>query len=194
MKHSAESSQRLDLNSTQLLARASQGNAQAKKQLFKEIYEHLRELAKRISPTAEETLGPTAIVHEAYVRLVDEREQSVHSRNHFVAIAATAMRHVVIDYTRAKGRVKRGGGAEQVVFDSVFAQYADKSEDIIAAHELVERLGAADPEMAQVVELKFFAGQDMKDVAEIMGVSKRHAERKWTLARALLQSDVEGPN
>lgn len=157
------------------------------------LYQELRRLARwqmaRGTPGA--TLQPTAVVHEAYLRLVDQARTDWRSRTHFVAVASRVMRNLLIDHARAKAADKRGGGWRPVTLaDEAVGGRALDVDGLLALEEALERLAAHDEHQARVVELRFFGGLTVEEVAESLGVSKRTAEGLWTHARAWLRREL----
>jgi len=181
---------------TQILHAIAQGDDQAASQLLPLVYEELRKLAahKLGQKTPGQTLQPTALVHEAYLRLVgDEHGAHWDNRGHFFAAAAEAMRRILVENARRKGRRKRGGGltrrdldaAEQVTVPEV-------REDLLALDEALTKLTSADPQAAQLVQLRYFAGLSIPEAARALGVSSRTADRLWAFARAWLLRELGG--
>jgi RNA polymerase sigma factor (TIGR02999 family) len=173
---------------TQLLWRAADGDASAARDLMPLIYEQLRELARRRmgAERPDHTLAATALVHEAYLRLVGDRSPRFAGRAHFYHAAAEAMQRILVEHARARGRVKRGGGAIKLSLSVIdLAQEAD-SEEILALHEAIGRLEERDATTARVVRLRFFAGLTVEETAEAMELSPRTVKREWALARAWL--------
>ena len=155
------------------------------------VYQELRAIAadymRRERP--EHTLQPTALVHEAYLRL-SGRSAGWESRAHFVRVAARAMRRVLIDHARRKRATKRGGERDREPLDQVTAAMEGVSSDLLALDEALDRLSAIDPRMAQVVELRFFAGLTIDDTAKVMGISRGTVKNDWALARAWLKDEM----
>lgn len=178
---------------TELLNAAAQGDCHAAKQLLPLVYDELRKLAaaRLAQERPGQTLQATALVHEAYLRLVgSECSGSYRDRHHFFAMAATAMRRILVDAARAKQRVKRGGGRPREPLPDVAAPLPD--DEILALQEALERLAAEDPLMAQLVELRYFAELTSDQAAEVLGISPSAADRHWAFARAWLQAEVRG--
>jgi RNA polymerase sigma factor (TIGR02999 family) len=179
----------------------SQGYSKASEHLFLLVYEELRRLAaQRLENEASgQTLQPTALVHEAYLRLTgrDGVEQIWDGRGHFFAAAAEAMRRILVDNARRKQRVKRGGGQQRISLEAAESMVQAPSEDLVALDEALVRLTAHDPAKAEVVKLRFFAGLTMPEVALTLNISLATAERHWTYARTWLYvelSNVEPDN
>jgi RNA polymerase sigma factor (TIGR02999 family) len=174
---------------TRILSAIDQGDHQAAEQLLPLVYDELRRLAaqKLAAESPGQTLQATALVHEAYLRLVDSRQApNWNSRGHFFAAAAEAMRRILVDVARGKQSLKRGAGQHRQPIDeaSLVAPRAD--EDVLAVNEALDHLAAADPEAAQLVKLRFFAGLTSEQAAEALGVSARTADRIWGYARSFL--------
>lgn len=168
------------------------GDQQASDELLPLVYEELRKLAaaRMVSERPDHTLQATALVHEAYVRLVDvDKAQHWDSRGHFFAAAGEAMRRILVERARRKQRLKHGGGQRRKPLDEA-AEIALPlpSDELIALHEAIEKLEADDPEAAQLVKLRFFAGFSMPQVAEALGKPLRTIELEWTYARSWLYS------
>ena len=173
---------------TRILEAIKQGEAGASAQLLPLVYDELRRLAaQRLSREAPgQTLQATALVHEAYLRLVGDRQpREWNSRGHFFAAAAEAMRRVVIDRARVKRRLKRGGGGQRVEIDLDEIPGA-AAGDLLALDEALGQLGCEDPECARLVMLRFFGGLGQGEAAEALGLPRRTADRQWAFARAWL--------
>ena len=180
---------------TQLLGAIDQGDAHAAEQLLPLVYSELRRLATRkmAQESPDHTLQPTALVHEAYVRLVgSDKAQQWDSRGHFYAAAAEAMRRILIEDARRKQTMKRGGGLVRWEFDEEFALSEPREQaDLLALDEALTKLAAVDPEAAQLVKLRFFAGLSVEEAAHSSGISPRTAKRNWSYARAWLRREME---
>ena len=179
---------------TQILGRIEKGDPSASAELLPLVYEQLRQLAahRMAQEAAGNTLQPTALVHEAWLRIAENPDQHWNSRNHFFMAAAEAMRRILIERAWQKSRLKRGGGGQQrVPLEEVdLAVHAD-SETLLLVEEALERLKAADPMKAKLVELRFFTGLSLEDVAQVLGVSTPTAKRYWSYARAWLFQEIE---
>lgn len=175
---------------TQLLRRGADGNGDANRDLLPLVYGELKRLAGSFmrGQNSDHTLQATALVHEAWMKLVDDDGQnSWESRQHFFGLAASAMRSVLIDHARARRAAKRGGpNRERVPLDDVMDRAEESVHDVIEFDEALEALADSDPDLAKLVELRFYAGLNMEEAAAALGVSKPTAERRWTVARALL--------
>jgi RNA polymerase sigma factor (TIGR02999 family) len=174
---------------TRILSQIEQGDPQAAEKLLPLIYNELRKLAavKLGEEKTGQTLQATALVHEAYLRLVgSENSQPWDSRGHFFAAAAEAMRRILVDTARAKASDKRGGQWERIDFTEIAHSASDESLDLIALDEALAQLEREHPEKAQIVKLRFFAGLNLDETAAAAGISRATAERRWAFARAWL--------
>jgi RNA polymerase sigma factor (TIGR02999 family) len=190
------------LDVTRILSQIEQGDPQAAEKLLPMVYEELRKLAaaKLAHEKPGQTLQATALVHEAYVRLVslpssatpDIADQRNHwnSRGHFFAAAAEAMRRILVEQARRKKQVQRGGDLERVPFEIAEPVEEKPGEDLVAVDESLARLEADDPLAASAVKLRYFAGLSMPETAEALGISLRTAERNWTYARTWLHREL----
>lgn len=180
---------------TQILDRIERGDPAAAQQLLPLVYNELRKLAgQRIGQeNPGHTLQATALVHEAYLRLVDvEQAQHWDSRGHFFAAAAEAMRRILVENARRKGRLKRGGNLQQVELSEDAVAAPEIHEDLIALDEALDRLKAIDAEAVQLVHLRYFVGMSIPDAAKLMGIAPRSADRVWAFARAWLHQQITG--
>ena len=157
------------------------------------LYPELRNLADNLMrrERANHTLQPTALVHEAYIRLVDDTRVVWQDRAHFLGISARAMRQVLVDHARKHSAAKRGGGLQRVTLDESFGE-GGREFEVLALNDAMEKFAAVDERAARVVELKVFAGMEMDELARYLGVSKRTAEGDWTFARMWLGRELEG--
>jgi RNA polymerase sigma factor (TIGR02999 family) len=179
---------------TRILNAVEQGNPHAAARLLPLIYDELRRLAaQRLSnEPAGQTLQATALVHEAYLRLVDvEQGQKWNGRGHFFAAAAEAMRRVLIDSARRKRADKRGGDWQRLELLDAELAVDSTGEDLFAVDEALSRLAAREPGIARLVELRFFAGMTLKQAAELLNISLRSANRDWAYARAWLRRELD---
>jgi RNA polymerase sigma-70 factor, ECF subfamily len=177
---------------TALLRDYRAGDREAFDRLLALVYPDLRRIARahlRRSMKAQ-TLETNGLVHEAWLRLVDQTHADWRDRAHFLAVAARAMRHIVIDYARRRGAVKRGGGMRPVDLDDARLGVPDQAEWLVTLDRILSRLGAHDPRLVQVVECRFFAGLTEAETAEALGVSLRTAQRDWLRARAWLREEL----
>src|SRR5262245_28460211 len=180
---------------TRILSAIERGDPAAAAQLLPVVYDELRKLAAGYLADEKpgQTLQPTALVHEAYVRLVGPApDRHWGGRGHFFAAAAEAMRRILLDAARRKGRQKRGGGLARQDLDGIDPAAPESSDDLLALDEALSRLAAADPQAAELVRLRFYAGLPIPEVARILGISPRTADRTWAYARAWLHQAVAG--
>ena len=178
---------------TRLLGEASRGNnSQASAALLPMVYDELRKLAngRMHAERADHTLQATALVHEAYLRLVGSREHDWASRAHFFSAAGEAMRRILIEHARAKRGPKRGGGLKKLPLDVVDLASDDDPDQILALDEAISRLEEKDPDSARVVRLRFYAGLSVEETASALGVSARTVKREWAFARAFLVREM----
>ena len=177
---------------TRLLHEVQQGAAGASDQLAQLVYGELHDLAVHYmrGERSDHTLQPTALVHDAYLRLIDQRNVSWQNRTHFYGIAAQAMRRILVDHARRKHSAKRDGG-ERITLDESVADASDSSIDLLALDDALQKLGALDERQARVVELRFFGGLSIEDSAEALGVSVATVNRDWTMARAFLRREMD---
>ncbi|HSG49216.1 MAG TPA: sigma-70 family RNA polymerase sigma factor [Longimicrobiales bacterium] len=182
---------------TRLLHAARHGDAQALDDLFHLVYEELRSLARgqRRRWQGDLTMNATAIVHEAYIRLVRHPAAVPESRAHFFAVAAKAMRDILCNYSRDRRSLKRGGGAQHVLLDealegSPFEVPPAMMEELSALDDALRRLERVDPRQSRVVECRFFGGMSVSDTAAALGISEATVKRDWTMARAWLYREI----
>jgi len=177
---------------TRILNRVQQGDGKAAEELLPLVYEELRKLAvaRMAQEQANQTLQPTALVHEAWLRLTGGEQLSFDGRGHFFAAAAEAMRRILIENARRKGRLKRGGEWERVGLENLDVAVATDDDTLLAVHEALEKLAALDPVGAKLIELRFFAGLSNVDAAKVLGLAERTAKRTWTYARAWLHEEL----
>ena len=178
---------------TQWLERLGQGEKGALERLIPLLYDELRRVARlRLRGERDgHTLGTTALVHETYLRLLGQRRIQAADRDEFLGVAAATMRRVLVDYARARQRRKRGGGEVVVPLDEVEPLLPDQeAEELLALNEALERLAAAHPRAAQVVEQRFFGGLSLEETAELHGISTKTVQRDWEAARAWLRKEV----
>lgn len=179
---------------TLILQNAVSGDSRAADRLLPLIYDELRELAqrqlRRESPA--HTLQPTALVHEAYLHLVDQSKASFNDRHHFFAVAATAMRRILIDHARSRGRVKRGGGQRRVELDAAVDAVAASGVDLQELDAAMLKLGEVDARKAKLVELRFFGGLTIEEAAKVLEISPATAKRDWVVAKGFLYREITG--
>ena len=178
---------------TRILDAIEGGDPKAADELLPLIYDQLRVLAaqKMSQERPGQTLQATALVHEAYIRLVGAEAQNWNGRTHFFTAAAEAMRRILIDNARRKQRLKRGGGQKKVDLEDAEPAVAEPAEDIVALNEALEKLALEDPTKANLVKLRYFAGLTVKQAAEILGISQATAERYWSYARVWLFYEIK---
>jgi len=178
-----------DHSISQLLIEVSHGNREAEAALMTQVYGELRRLARKYmrAERGNHTLQPTALVNEAYMRLMTEPCASWQNRAHFFATAAQLMHHILVDHARARKAGKRGGIQHQVTLDEGLASTEDKSVDVLALHEALEKLAKLDERQARVVELHFFGGLTFAEIAYILDASERTVKRDWETARTWLK-------
>jgi RNA polymerase sigma-70 factor (ECF subfamily) len=177
---------------TQLLAEWSRGDEAAFAKLTPLVYEELRRLAHRHmgGQRPDHTLQTTALVNEAYLRLADQTNPRWQSRAHFFAVAARAMRQILVSYARSNRAQKRGGGALKVELDEAALVSPEQSKEIVDLHEALERLATLDARKAQVVELKYFGGLDYDEMAEVLKISRITVRRDWEFAKLWLYTEL----
>ena len=187
MRHAPE-------NVTQLLTDYRTGKREALDELLPLVYDELHRIAARYlrAERREHTLQPTALVNEAYLRLVDQRNVDWQNRAHFYGIAAQVMRRVLVDYARARGREKRGGKEVKVPLDEALAVAQEQDVDLVRLEEALVRLAALDAQQGRIVELRYFGGLSIEETAEVLGVSESTVKRDWAMARAWLQRELLG--
>lgn len=177
----------LHQRTTTLLRRFADGEAAAADELLPLLYEELRAIARRLlADQRSATLQPTELIHEAWLRLAGPgAAERYDDRLHFRRVAAKAMRYVVVDRARARSADKRGGGERPATLDEAHvAAHVEAANDVLAVHEGLQALAGVDAQLAELVELRFYGGLTMDEVAEILGMSRRSAQRAWQLARA----------
>lgn len=179
---------------TRLLHAWSEGDKEALDKLVPVVYDELRRQASRYlrRENAGHTLQTTALVNEAYVRLVDQKNVRWQNRAHFFGIAAQLMRRILVDHARAKHRAKRGGGDLRVTFDEAIAVANEQEIDLVALDAALERLARIDKQQSKVVELRFFSGLNVEDTAVALGISAATVKRDWSVAKAWLYREVTG--
>ncbi|MHC4228433.1 MAG: sigma-70 family RNA polymerase sigma factor [Planctomycetota bacterium] len=177
---------------TRILNAIEQGDAKAADKLLPLIYEELRLLAaqKMSQESPGQTLQATALVHEAYLRLVGAEVRNWDNRGHFFAAAAEAMRRILVDNARRKRSMRRGGRRQKVNLSDAFAVIEEPKEDILAVNEALDKLAGEDQKLAEVIKLRYFAGLTLDQIAAIMGIGRRTADRYWALGRAWLYQEI----
>ena len=177
---------------TELLAEWSDGNQSALDALYPLVYDELHRLARRYMSRERKghTLQTTALINEAYVRLVDQRNVHWANRSHFFAISAQIMRRILIDHARRHAYAKRGGGAQQVSLEEVAAITPNQSRELLRLDEALKSLAEMDPRRSQVVELRYFGGLNNEEIAGVLNVSENTVTRDWNMARAWLYKQL----
>ena len=177
---------------THILQRVEQGDPAAAEELLPQVYEELRKLAssRLAGEGAGQTLQPTALVHEAWLKLVKAGPQQWNSRGHFFCAAAEAMRRILIDRARRRKRARHGQGLARVDLDQVDVAVTTDDDTLLQVNEALERLAAAYPDKAQLIQLRFFAGLSIEDAARSLGISPATAKRHWSFARAWLYAEL----
>jgi RNA polymerase sigma factor (TIGR02999 family) len=177
---------------TQLLADWSQGDEAALQKLTPLVYEELRHLAHRYmeGQRPDHTLQTTALVNEAYLRLVDQTKPNFTNRSHFFAVAAKAMRQILVDYAKSQQRQKRGAGASKVELDQTALISPEQSGEILDLNDALERLASLDSRAAHGVELRYFGGLNQEEIAEVLRISPVTVRRDWVFARAWLYKEL----
>ena len=182
-------------NITAVIQAVVDGRADGTRDLLPLVYDELKQMAgaKLAHERGDHTLQPTALVHEAYIRLLGAADTSWENRAHFFGAAAEAMRRILVDHARGKQRLKRGGGDQQRIdLTSIDQVIAGQSKELLALDEALSAFAEVEPMKAELVKLKFFGGLSTHDAAEILGISSRTAERHWTFARAWLYREMSG--
>lgn len=182
---------------TQLLVAWGSGNVEARDELLAAVYAELHSQASRAMrrEAVDHTLQPTALVHEAYLRLIDQRRVQWKNRAQFFGVAAQLMRRILVDHARGRDAAKRGGGIATVTLedvDAVAEQSTNDAVDVLALHDAIEKLAALDPDQARVVELRYFGGMSIDETAEVMDISPATVKREWAVARAWLKRELGG--
>jgi RNA polymerase sigma factor (TIGR02999 family) len=181
-------------NVTQLLVDWSKGDKEALDLLIPIVYEELRRQASRYLRRERpgHTLQTTALINEAYLRLVDQRNVAWQNRAHFFGIAAQIMRRILVDHARSRKRAKRGGSDVRVSLNEATIRSAPQDLDIVALDEALGRLTAIDPQQGSVVELRFFSGLNVEETAEVLRISPATVKREWRMAKAWLRREMSG--
>jgi RNA polymerase sigma factor (TIGR02999 family) len=180
---------------TRILQHIEQGNLQASEQLLPLVYDELRKLAAQRMAQEQpgQMLQATALVHEAYLRLVDtDTGQHWNSRGHFFAAAAEAMRRILVEQAREKARLKRGGDRDRVELTELYhPSHFGRTDEVLAVHEALDKLKETNPQAAELVQLRYFAGLTNKETASLLGISARKANQIWAYARAWLLAELK---
>ena len=178
---------------TRLLSQWRAGDQAAFERLLPIVYDELRRLASSYmrSERPDHLLQTTALVHEAYLRLVDQPETSGETRNHFFALAAQVMRHVLVDYARARSRAKRGGGVPPLPLEDVAVISPERADELVAVNEALEGLMAFDQRKGRIFELRHFGGMSVEEAAQVLQVSPATVARDWRMAKAWLRRAID---
>lgn len=186
------SSEEVDV--AKLLEELANGQHDAADELMPLVYDRLRLLARKLlrHESAAHTLQPTALVNEAYLRMVGQNQVDWQGKTHFFAIGAKMMRRILVDHARRKLSKKRGGGMHRIELADDLCVSNRNDEDVMAIEEALDKLSELDPRQAQIVELRFYGGLTVEEVAEVLGVSKRTVESDWTMLRAWLRRELSG--
>jgi len=179
-----------------MLKRLSAGDQEAVNKLVPVLYDELRRLAAYYlrKERSDHTLQATALVHEAYVRLVDQREVEWKNRNHFFGVAAQLMRRVLLDHARKHQAAKRGGPLPKVKLDDAVAMCEENAAELVALDGLLTRLSTIDPQQTRVVELRFFGGMSVEETAEVLNISPATVKREWAMAKAWFAREMSRPS
>jgi RNA polymerase sigma factor (TIGR02999 family) len=179
---------------TRILDAMQQGDPMAASDLLPLVYDELRKLAaqKMALEAPGHTLQPTALVHEAWLRVAGSAQPAWQSRSHFFGAAAEAMRRILVEHARRKQSLKRGGGGDQVELHEFTLVLSAPSDEVLAVHEALDKLAAEDPATAELVKLRYFVGLTMEEAATALSLSKRSAEALWTYARVWLHREIRG--
>ena len=179
---------------TLLLNRVQRGDKQAESNLITAVYAELRRMAARHMRRERpgHTLQTTALVHEAYLKLIDQKGANWQNRAHFFAVAARVMRRILVDYARNRLAEKRGGGQPRLPLDEALVFSKEKSGELLALDEALERLEEKDERVHRVIELRFFGGLSVEETAEVLGIATRTVKRDWSFGRAWLRGELGG--
>ncbi len=177
---------------TQVLVDWNKGDQNAPDRLMPLVYEELRKLARNYlqRERSDHTLQATGLVHEAYLRLVDQSSMTWQNRAHFFAVAAQVMRRILVDHARAHRAEKRGGEREKIEFDEALAPSGEKAVDLIALDDALHDLVTFDPRQSRIVEMRFFGGLTNEEIGDVLGISPRTIKREWRLAKAWLRREI----
>ncbi len=178
---------------TRILAAAQQGASGAADQLLPLVYEELRRVAavKMAREAPGQTLQPTALVHEAWLRLGGDAQPAWQNRAHFFAAAAEAMRRILVDRARSKASLRHGGGCRRVDIEHVTVAYEDADDTVFAVHEALDKLAAQHPRKAQIVKLRYFIGMTHQEVADVLGIAEPTVRQDWAYARSWLYAELK---
>jgi RNA polymerase sigma factor (TIGR02999 family) len=179
-------------DATTLLVHWSNGDERARDRLMPLVYDELRRMARRYmrSEDAGHTLQPTALVHDAYFRLVDQKRVKWQNRAHFFGVAAQIIRRILVDHARARHRLKRGGASFKVTLTPDLVAVEQTNLDLVRLDDALNQLAALDPRQSRIVELRYFSGLSIGETAEILNISPATVKREWTMARSWLQREI----
>lgn len=179
---------------TQVLIDWNDGDGNAAERLILLVYDELRQLARQYlqRERSDHTLQATGLVHEAYLRLVDQNSMTWQNRAHFFGVAAQAMRRILVDHARSHRAEKRGGGGEKVEFDEALFPSQERTVDLLALDEALRDLETLDARQSQIVELRFFGGLTNEEIGQVLEISPRTIKREWRLAKAWLRREISG--
>ena len=180
---------------TQLLVNWRNGDKSALDEMTPILYEELRRVARRLlsAERPDHTLQPTALVHEAYMRLIDQRAVDWRNRAHFLGVAATMMRRILINHAKAHQAAKREGYAAAISLEDALGVFTNPQVDLLDLDNSLDRLTKLDPQQGKVVELRYFGGLSIEETAEVLGISPATVKREWGTARLWLRQQMEGP-
>ncbi len=178
---------------TQILGAIGAGNAQAAQELLPLVYDELRRIAavKMAREAPGQTLQPTALVHEAWLRLGGETQPAWQNRAHFFAAAAEAMRRILVDRARSKASLRHGGGCRHIDIELVTVAYEDADDTVCAVHEALDKLAAQHPRKAEIVKLRYFIGMTHQEIADALGIAEPTVRQDWAYARAWLYAELK---
>jgi len=181
---------------TQLLTDWRNGDRTALDQMTPLLYEELRRLARYFlaSERPNHTLQPTALVHEAYIRLIDQHSVDWRNRAHFLGLAASMMRRILINHAEARAAAKRNAGDAALALEDALGVFSDPRIDLLELNRSLDRLTSLDPRQGQVVELRYFGGLSVDETAEVLGISPATVKREWSTAKVWLLHQMEGPS
>lgn len=179
---------------TQLLQQSVGGDRASRERLMTLLYDRFRQLAANYlrQESPGHTLQPTALVHELYLKLIDQQQVDWQSRSHFLSLGSRAMRQILIDHARRRRRDKRGGQWHRITLDDNLASPPDHEVDLLDLETALQKLSRLDPRQASIVELRFFGQLTVAEVADVLGISKRTIEKEWTVIRAWLRRELSG--
>jgi RNA polymerase sigma-70 factor (ECF subfamily) len=184
----------MDASETTVLLKAiSAGDRTGVNRLMELVYGNLRQIARRYMSRerAAHTLDPTALVNEAFLKMIGQDRVDWQNRSHFLAVASQAMRRILVDHARSRNREKRGGGQPLISLEDALTLTPGRNADVLAVDGALEKLTELDDTQAKIVEMRFFGGMSVDEVAEALGMSKRSVERQWTRTRAWLRRELE---